>query len=61
MKLSDEAIQKNKDYLDSYGAAAEAAEAAGGEAGGGKGGAAPAAAAGESGEFKTELGAKGQL
>ena len=58
MKLSDEAIQKNKDYLDSYGAAAEAA---GGEAGGGKGGAAPAAAAGEAGEFKTELGAKGQL
>ena len=35
MKLSDEAIQKNKYYLDSYGAAAEAAEAAGGEAGGG--------------------------
>lgn len=61
MKLSDEAIQKNKDYLDSYGAAAEAAEAAGGEAGGGKGGAAPAPATAESGEFKTELGAKGQL
>jgi hypothetical protein len=61
MKLSDEAIQKNKDYLASYGAAAQAAEAAGGESGGGKGGAAPAAAAGESGEFKTELGAKGQL
>ena len=61
MKLSDEAIQKNKNYLDSYGAAAEAAEAAGGESGGGKGGAAPAAAAAESGEFKTELGAKGQL
>ena len=61
MKLSDEAIQKNKDYLASYGAAAEAAEASGGESGGGKGGAAPAAAAAESGEFKTELGAKGQL
>ena len=62
MKLSDEAIQKNKDYLASYGAAAEAAEASGGESGGGKGGAAPAAAAsGEAGEFKTELGTKGQL
>ena len=61
MKLSDEAIQKNKDYLASYGAAAEAAEASGGESGGGKGGAAPAAATGESGEFKSELGAKGQL
>jgi len=61
MKLSDEAIQKNKDYLASYGAAAEAAEASGGESGGGKGGAAPAAATGEPGEFKTELGAKGQL
>ena len=46
MKLSDEAIQKNKDYLDSYGAAAEAAEAAG---------------TGEPGEFKSELGPKGQL
>jgi len=61
MKLSDEAIQKNKDYLASYGAAAEAAEASGGESGGGKGGAAPPASPGEPGEFKTELGPKGQL
>jgi len=61
MKLSDESIQKNKDYLASYGAAAEAAEASGGESGGGKGGAAPPASPGEPGEFKTELGPKGQL
>ena len=61
MKLSDEAIQKNRDYLASYGAAAEAAEASGGESGGGKGGAAPPASPGEPGEFKSELGPKGQL
>ena len=65
LKMSDEDIQKNKDYQAVQTGEAEEAKGGAGGAGapGGGGGAAAAGAAGEEGggEFKTELGAKGQL
>ena len=67
LKMSDEDIQKNKDYQAVQTGEAEAAKGGGGAGGGagagGGGGAAAAAAAGAEGggEFKTELGTKGQL
>jgi hypothetical protein len=61
LKMSDEDIQKNKDYLAVKAAGEPGEEGSAPQAAGG-GAAAPAAAAGEAGgEFKTELGAKGQL
>lgn len=60
LKMSDEDIQKNKDYLAVKAAGEPGEEGSAPQAAGGA--AAPAAAAGEAGgEFKTELGAKGQL
>jgi hypothetical protein len=65
LKMSDEDIQKNKDYQAVQTGEAEEAKGGAGGAGapGGAGGAAAPGAAGEEGggEFKTELGAKGQL
>lgn len=66
LKMSDEDIQKNKDYQSVQAGEAEEAKGGGaggpGGAGGGGGAAAAGAAAAEGGgEFKTELGAKGQL
>jgi hypothetical protein len=61
LKMSDEDIQKNNDYLAVKAAGEPGEEGSAPQAGGGGAGA-PAAAAGEAGgEFKTELGAKGQL
>lgn len=62
LKLSDEDIEKNRNYLAAFGQAAEAAAGAGGAAP--AGGGAPAAPAGETpptGETSSEVGAKGQL
>lgn len=60
LKMSDEDIQKNKDYLAVKEAGAPGEEGSAAQAAGGA--AAAAAAAGEAGgEFKTELGTKGQL
>lgn len=60
LKMSDEDIQKNRDYLSVTAAGAPGEEGGAPPAAGG--GAAPAAAAGEAGgEFKSELGTKGQL
>jgi hypothetical protein len=65
LKMSDEDIQKNKDYQAVQTGEAEEAKGGAGGAGapGGGGGAAAAGAEGAEGggEFKTELGAKGQL
>jgi hypothetical protein len=62
LKLSDEDIEKNRNYLAAFGQAAAAAAGAGGAAA--AGGGAPAAPAGETaptGETSSEVGAKGQL
>jgi hypothetical protein len=60
LKMSDEDIQKNRDYLSVTAAGAPGEEGGAPPASGG--GAAPAAAGGEAGgEFKSELGTKGQL
>jgi len=62
LKLSDEDIEKNRNYLAAFGQAAEAAAGAGGAAAGAGG--APAAPAGETpptGETSSEVGTKGQL
>ena len=62
LKMSDEDIQKNRDYLAQLVGPAEAsAEAGGAPAGGGAAAAAPAAAGEAGGEFKSELGTAGQL
>ena len=55
LKLSDEDIEKNRNYLAAFGQAAEAAAGAGGAA------AAPAAATPPTGETSSEVGTKGQL
>ncbi len=60
LKMSDEDIQKNKDYLAVKEAGEPGQEGGGAQAGGG-GAAAAAAAAEAGGEFKSELGTKGQL
>jgi len=62
LKLSDEDIEKNRNYLAAFGQAAEAAAGSGG--GAAAAGGAPAAPAGETaptGETSSEVGAKGQL
>jgi hypothetical protein len=60
LKMSDEDIQKNKDYLAVKSAGEPGEDGSASQAGGGA--AAPAAASGEGGgEFKSELGTKGQL
>ena len=62
LKLSDEDIEKNRNYLAAFGQAAEAAAGSGG--GASSGGGAPAAPAGETaptGETSSEVGTKGQL
>jgi len=62
LKLSDEDIDKNRNYLAAFGQAAEAAAGGGGAAA--AGGGAPAAPAGETaptGETSSEVGTKGQL
>jgi hypothetical protein len=62
LKLSDEDIEKNRNYLAAFGQAAEAAAGAGG--GSAAAGGAPAAPAGETpptGETSSEVGTKGQL
>lgn len=62
LKLSDEDIEKNRNYLAAFGQAAEAAAGAGGAAAGAGGAAAaPAAATPPTGETSSEVGTKGQL
>lgn len=63
LKLSDEDIQKNKDYIASHGQAQEAGKEGGGGAPAGGGAAATPAEAGGApeGETKSELGGKGAL
>jgi len=62
LKLSDEDIEKNRNYLAAFGQAAEAAAGAGGAAAGAGGApAAPAGATPPTGETSSEVGTKGQL
>jgi hypothetical protein len=62
LKLSDEDIEKNRNYLAAFGQAAEAAAGSGGAPSAGGGAAAPAGApAAPTGETSSEVGTKGQL
>jgi hypothetical protein len=62
LKLSDEDIDKNRNYLAAFGKAAEAAAGGGGAPSAGGGAAAPAGApAAPTGETSSEVGTKGQL
>ncbi len=62
LKLSDEDIEKNRNYLAAFGQAAEAAAGSGGGPSAGGGPAAPAGApAAPTGETSSEVGTKGQL
>lgn len=61
LKMSDDDLQKNKDYLMIKAAGEAGAEAGGAAAAGGGGAAGAAAAGGVETEFKSEMGTKGQL